>query len=179
MKFLYFDKQSHDDYNEENRHTNQDHSHSRPVYYSIKHFYKRHDWIKLFVQCLTSIVLILTQICLFSMKRQKRVLPWTFKYVALTITGFPYDLNPQKYSPESDKSTCVILRKRVVVLDVILNLPFWNPSHKAALASGVIIEEMQLELDLSASLNQKMWAGRLEKLEQCSVTCWAGWTSTV
>ena len=177
MKFPYFDKQSHDDYNEENHHTNQDHSQQRP--YSIKHFYKRHDWIKLFVQCFTSTFLTLTQISLFSMKRQKIVLPWTFKYVALTLTGFPSDLNPQKYSPESDKSTCVILRKRVVVLDVILNLPFWNPSYNEASVLELIIEEMQLELDLSASLNQKMWAGRLEKLEQCSVTCWAGWTSTV
>lgn len=87
--------------------------------------------------------------------RLKAVLPLTDRNVALWISGKFFDLNPQKYNPESDEFTCLILRVRVELLHDMLNFPFWNPLKSVTLESQVFISAMSLALGLSDILNHQ------------------------
>lgn len=115
-------------------------------------------------------------------KRQGKlatILPRTCKYVAVTITGFLSIRYPQKYSPESNKSTCLIFRKIVEMLVLISNFPFVNPSQSEAGIRGLNICETHWGFVLLTSLNQNIWVTELEKLEHRSVTSPPRWTSRV
>lgn len=159
-----YDNQTNDDYNKDNNQST--HSHNCHVSVSFRCFCKREDWMKL------------QDSSGHRLSHFSTILPWSIKCVALTITAFSLKLNPQKYSPKSDEFTWLILRKTVEVLDVMLNLPFWNPSYSETLVSALFIEEIRVLLRL-VSLNHIMWVRMLVKLEHIRVTSWPGWTAIV
>lgn len=107
------------------------------------------------------------------------LLPWTSTYVALVMTGPELRRGPQKYKPESDIFTCLILRKRVEMLVVASNARLVNPPQNEAGSEGSNIEQIQVSFSFLTALNHMIWVKEAEKLAQSSVTSSPGWTSTV
>ena len=142
MKCPDSDNQADDDYYKENGSTAQDYNQQINIY--------RRNSYNLYTAALVWNHLTVTEQLITS------ILPRYCKYVALKMFGSPSMQRPQKYSPESEKFTCLIFRKRFVMLDVILNLLFGNPSKSEALESELNIDEMQPVLGPLAILNQKM-----------------------
>lgn len=106
------------------------------------------------------------------------ILPPTFKCVTLKSRRLS-EWNPQKYSPESDWSTFLILRKRVEMLVVISNFPFRNPSLYVASRLEFTKRETYRTVVLLTNLNQKVIESILELLVHCRVTSSPGWTFVV
>lgn len=104
------------------------------------------------------------------MLRLKAILPSTIKDVALWITVLFCNINPQKYNPESEEFTCLIVRFRVTESDDMLNFPLWNPSWSMTLESELFVLAMLMALCLLVSLNQKTCDGNPVKLAHCRMT---------
>lgn len=107
------------------------------------------------------------------------MLPSTIKDVALRITGLLFEVNPQKYNPESVEFTCLIVSFRVTESDDMLNFPLLKSLWSVTLESELLMLVMLLTLGPSLSLNQKTCDRQSVKLAHCRVTSSPGRTFRV
>lgn len=105
--------------------------------------------------------------------------PWTFKNVAVKMTCFSLCFSPQKYSPPSEESTFLIVRKSVEILDVMVYFSLWAGSENVTFPSGSSIEQIQVVLGSLLMWNHDIWVSTLEELKHRRVTCAPSWTSEV